>query len=1142
MKIILMYRAVRNDRGLVKLFSIMRLTLIICVISTLSVTANTYAQKMKITLNLNNVTLEQAFEEIKKESEFSFWYSNDEVDTKQKVSISVKNENIHQVLSKLLNSKNLDYSIDNKHILVHKSNNNNVKNDNSVSIQQSGKKITGVIVDPKGEPVIGAVITIKGAKGGTVTDVDGSFTIEVPENATLIIKSIGFQNQEIVVGNQTSFNIQMVESTEVLSEVVVVGYGTQKKVNLTGAVSAISSDEIVKTKNENVQNMLTGKIPGVRVVQKSSEPGTFKNEFDIRGLGTPLIIIDGIPRDNISRLDPNEIESFSVLKDASAAVYGVKAANGVVLITTKKGKEGKVELNYSYNFGLQQPIGLPNSVSAVDQMTLYNEYLRSKDINAWDAVGWTDAEIEAYRNGSKKSSDWKSEVLRKAAPMQQHNLSISGSSSILSYFFNFGYLKQDGLWKSGDLNYDRYNVRANVDANITKNLKAELRTSAIMDTRNQPYGLDGQAWNVFKALWRMSSVVPIYANDNPEYLASSQVAMHPVAYTRSDISGNVKAQNRWYQSSLALVYDIPFVKGLQAKALYSYDYNTYIDKSYKKEYSTYTYDATSQIYTGKKATSSSLEKWSVENTQTMMQLSLNYNQKFGDHGISGLFLYEEGNRKRDNFGAFGDLLFEVDQLYAIDAASNKVKMDPGGLIDLSTRALVGRINYDYKSRYLFEFSFRNDVASKFMKGKRSGFFPGVSAGWRISEESFIKESEALSFIDNLKLRGSWGKMGDEAYNYFDYLTGYEYPNGGAILGGEYVKGAISKGMPNPDLTWLTATSYNIGFDASFWNRKLGVELDLFKRDLDGLFATRALTLPGTVGIGLPKENLNSNRSIGYELTLSHRNKISDWDYNISTIFSYTLTRDRYVERARDLSSWDNWRNNPTNRNQNIWWGYEDNGQFTSYNDIYNYGVLQGNGLNLPGDYKYIDWNEDGVIDSNDDHPIASKNLPFLNYSTSLGASYKGFDLNLLLQGAIGSYVSYSDMLNRAFNWDSREENTIDIYLDRWHPKDPNANYWDPRTEWVSGNRPAIGRDQGVGTAGVRNASYLRLKSAELGYTLPKTLISKIGVNSMRVYINSYNLLTFTSLKYLDPEHPGNEDFGYMYPLNKSYNIGFNITF
>lgn len=1123
--------------GLKKFFLIMKLTWAFILILNLQMSASVWSQTTAMSLKLKNSTLQELFSKIEKSSEYRFFYNNDDVDINQRISVDAEDKTIGTILEKAL--KGLPYSFresENKLIVIERT--GEVTNPSGVNVQQ-GKKVTGKVTDSSGVSLPGVSVVVKGTTTGIITDADGTYSLNnISENTILRFSFVGMKMQEIKVGNQKSINIVLDQETIGLEEVVAVGYGTQKKVTLTGAVSAVNATELVTTKNENVLNMITGKVPGVRVVQKSSEPGEFNNTFDIRGLGSPLIIIDGVPRDNISRLDPNEIESMSVLKDASAAIYGVRAANGVVLITTKKGKSGKPELTYSYNLGMQQPIGLPESGDAINEMTMMNEKTMTNLTSPY--LQYSDADFELYRSGKKQSSNWKDAAMRNTAPMYQHNLSASGSSNSLNYYFNFGYLNQDGYWKSNDLNYKRYNVRANVDAQISKRLKTEMKLSGIMDNKDQPYA---STESVFKSLWRQSALSPVYANNNPQYPGEAYDAANTAVITNSDLSGYRKYENKWFQGSMALIYDVPYITGLVARGMYSYDYNTSVNKAYMKEYSLYSYDAIKDTYTPHTAQSpSTINREFYEKTSTLMQLSLNYKRSFNEkHNVTGLLLYEEGTSSGDNFMAMRELSLPIDQLFAGNQLNQIGNMNLNGLYKFANKALVGKFNYDYASRYIAEFSFRYDGSSKFKSGAQWGFFPAASVGWRISEESFVKNTSSLSFINNLKLRASYGKMGDDGAAAYQFLTGYDYPNSGYIFNDNFINGLGFRGMPNYNLTWYTAKTANIGLDATLWKGLLGFQIDVFQRDRSGLLGNRLMTLPGTVGAGMPQENLNSDRSRGYELMLTHRSKIGEVNYNLSAIFSYTGTQTRYFERAALGNSYANWRNNNINRNNNIWWGVDSKGFYNSYNEISTDQVNQGGGnlSSLPGDYKYDDWNGDGVIDGNDQHPIGLNNVPLINYSFTAAADYKGFDINLLFQGSAMSYVEYPEQLSQPFVW--QNGNILTMFSDRWHPVDPKADRYDPSSVWVAGDRPAMGRPIGQGTAAVQNASYLRLKSAEIGYTLPKPLLSKLGVGATRIYINGYNLFTVTSIKYIDPEHPS-DSYGYLYPISRSFNVGISVTF
>lgn len=885
-----------------------------------------------------------------------------------------------------------------------------------VSAVQQDKTITGVVKDANGEPIIGANIMVKGTTNGTITDMDGNFTLQCPSNAILVISYIGFTEQEISVNGKNEIVISLKEDSQELDELVVVGYGTQKKVTLTGAVAAIKEDELITTKNENAQNMLTGKIPGVRVMQKSAEPGSFNNNFDIRGMGDALVIIDGVPRDNMTRLDPNDIESISVLKDASAAIYGVRAANGVVLITTKKGQSGRVELEYSGNVGWQNPSGAVKSVSAADWMTLKNEK-SMHNVNGGTLVYDLD-EIEAYRNGTKQGTDWYDAVMRPLAPQTQHSLSVRGGNDKTNYYMSAGYLYQESFLRSNSLDYDRFNVRSNISTKITDRLKVDLNMSGIMDQKDQPY--QNSDW-IIRAMQRAPATQPIYANNNPDYLLYGWIeGDNPVAMMDADQVGYKKYNNKWFQTSAQVTYDLPWIEGLQAKGMFSYDYQIADNKIYARTYNEYEYDEATNTYTARERESPSTFRREHYTKQSWLyQVSLNYTHTFNEaHNVNGLLLLEGQRRDGDNFFAKREMALDLDQLFAGNTTNQEGNMSTGDndLYQEANMGLIGKFGYDYKSKYLAEFSFRYDGSSMFASGSRWGFFPSGSIGWRISEENFWKESP-LSFINNAKLRASYGKLGDDSAARYQFITGYTYPSsgdynkrpGGYVFNGSYVNASESKGIINPDITWYIAKTFDVGVDLDAWNGLLGITADYFSRTRTGLLTTRATSLPSVVGASLPQENLNGDFTHGFDLEVSHYNHIGDFGYNLKAIFSYTRTKDTYIERGESGNSYENWRNNTNERYQNIVWGYGDGGRYTSYEDIANSDIYVGYGT-LPGDYKYEDYNGDGIISDLDKYPIGYENRPLINFSLNIGADWKGFDLNLLFQGAAMQYNRYIEQL------------------------------------------------------------------------------------------------------------------------------------
>lgn len=1018
------------------------------------------------------------------------------------------------------------------------------------------KKITGTVMDISGNPVPGATVVVKGTNNGIVTDSKGQYTLNnISPNEVIVFSFIGMKTIEIKVGTQNNIDAVLSDESIGLEEVVAVGYGTQKKATLTGAVSTIKNEELIVTKNENVTNMLTGKLPGVRVVQKSSAPGAYDTKIDIRGMGDPLFVIDGIPRDKdyFSRMSAEEIESVSVLKDGTAAIYGLRAANGVILVTTKSGvaQGGKVDITFNTSSSMQQFLYVPQGVGAVDYMTLRNE-------QNWQDFGknylvrtnamFTDEHFQPYLDGTKQSYNWMDAVFNKSTPQSEHNLSVIGGSEKLRYYFSLGYSKQMGSYKSGDYESERWNMRTNVDAQITKRLSAKVSLGGIMTSTTQP---NGTGWTTYKLSWLVRPDAAFYANDNPAYPNGDTQYLNEganmITQTDADYVGYNLNKDRRYNGTLTLNYDIPGIEGLSVKGLYDYAVSLPDYTNYKRSYTLFRYNMDTDTYSPiERNTPSDITRGVNFNFDTNMQLGLHYVNSFGDHNFNSFLIYEETYSNWDSFSAYRELLIDSEYLFAGEDKNQRAI--GGGVGDRASKSLIGQLAYDYSGKYMIDFKFRYDGSSRFPDGSRFGFFPAISAGWRVSEESFIKDN--VAFLSNLKLRGSYGEMGDDgsAGNY-PPTTGYNL-NGnelGWFFGSTLNGGVSASSIPNPFLTWYKIKSYNLALDFGLFKNKLSGTFDVYRRDRSGLLATSSAVIPGTVGASLPQENLNSDRNFGYEISLDYRNRVRDVYYYVNGQLSATKSmRTDWLETPAS-NSYDNWRNRTSGRYNNIWWGQESGGMFTSMEDIRTFERPMGQG-SLPGDWWLVDWNEDGVIDGGDDHPIASKGLPVFNYGISLGASWKGFDLALDFQGAYGVYVQYSEVLTEALPFGG--QNTLSYFLDRWRPVVPGADYFSSNTEWIPGYYPVTGHDgRRTGTNSVQNASYMRLKTAQLGYTLPNSLVSKVGLKNLRVYLSGYNLLTFTGLENVDPERPGSEGGAstnsidiYNYPVNRTFTIGASVKF
>lgn len=1017
--------------------------------------------------------------------------------------------------------------------------------------------VQGVVLDNLGEPLIGAGVMVQGTRTGATTDMDGKFSLQASPKDKLVVSFLGYQDV-VIEAASTNLRVVLQPDANFIEETVVVGYGARKKATVTGAISAVNNKEIAVTKNENVVNMLSGKIPGVRITQNSSQPGEFNNNIDIRGMGTPLIIVDGIPRDQayFSRMDSNEIDNVSVLKDASAAIYGVRAANGVILVTTKHGfsaTSGKFDITFSGNYGWQRFLYLPSTADAATHMLIINEKqangfnsnypIRSTPKYTWD-------EILAYSSGEKQGTNWTKELFDDVSPQSQYNLSVNGTSDKIDYFFNVGYMEQMGSYKSHSLNYNRWNFRSTVDARITKRLRSTVQLSGYADEKNQP---NTTIWAVYKKAWTYRPTSQAWINGDhelPGYDTEMLESENPVAATDSRFAGFRKEKRYNFNGNMSLTYDIPGVDGLNAKAFYSYDYYTTDNSEYLRTYNLYDLDSDGNLNSYVRNSPGTVQRSTNPNFGTVMQLSLNYSHKFHDaHNVSAMVLYEEQYNKWDNFYAKREMFLDSEYLFAGEDENQVGSMD--GLGDISRRAWIGRLSYDYKGKYIIDFAARYDASSRFPKANRWGLFPSVSAAWRLSEEPFIKNN--LTWVNNFKLRASWGRLGDDgsAGTYPPTVVGYNIEKNrlGWYYDSSLMVGVSPTSIPNPNLTWYTSDTYNLGVDIDLWNQKLGATVEVFERRRHGLLATSSVVLPGIVGASMPQENIESDMTYGWEIQLTHRNKIGDVNYWASAQLSATKNRWIYHLDSQVGNSMENWyRGAVSGRNKDIWFSIEEGGRFENYEQIQNHGTTgtnYGQGT-LPGDYWYKDWNGDGIVDGNDNHPVATYNMPVFNYGITIGAQWRGIDVSANFAGAAGIYNLYDEVFTEVgpFNGGA----VLDIYTDRWHTVNVDDDPWNPNTEWVEGYYPATSHSFNQGTTGIKNTSYMRLKTLEVGYTLPERFLKAAKIKDVRIYFSGYNLLTFCGMKDIDPERPGaSGGVGggvafYNYPVNKTYNIGATLKF
>lgn len=1015
--------------------------------------------------------------------------------------------------------------------------------------------VTGTVSDETGQPVIGAGVVVKGTTNGVSTDLDGHYSISVQDDATLEFSCIGMVTIEEQVKGRTLINVVLRQDTNSLENSIVIGYGTQKRGSITGAIAAIDGEQIIKTKTENPENMLTGRVAGVRVWQKTAEPGSYDANLDIRGLGSPLVVIDGVPRDiaDFQRLSPSDIENVSVLKDAAAAIYGLRGGNGVILVTTKAGKAGKVSVSYDGNYTFQTPASLPKQMNAVNSMLLVNE----RNMGGLEGgVGeFSDDLIQQYRDGTLKGTDWNKLIVQNIAPQTRHDLSISGGNDKIQYYVGLGYFYQEGFWKGGDLNYTKYNVRSNLTAELIDGLKFNINLAGYSDSQHNPY--DNSA-SIIRSWWRQSTIWKAYADPEETMLnyEDLELEVNSVARIDSDVSGYRRNDKKNFTLTSSLDYDFgtltDILQGLHAKGMFSYDYTLSQNETYRREYYQYAYDDATDSYLQKLyADSSPSQLTKTDNTasQWLAQALLNYSRTFGKHQTGAMVGWEVQKQKANGFYGFANLAFSSPYFTAATIEDHQIGQ--GDLYEYAYKSLIGRLNYSFDDRYLLEGQFRYDGSSKFYPGHQWGFFPSVSAGWRISQEPFIRNTSALNFINNLKLRASYGEIGDDGSANYEWATGYTYPSSSLRPDGFYaypapvyylgswVMRADPKALANEDISWYTNKTFNVGVDFEFWNGLLGGSFDYFRRHRTGLMARNTANLPTIVGATAPLENMNDDEHRGFELELTHRHHIGGFHYQLKGIL--TITRQKTLDWNSDTeygNSYYNWLNNSNyHRYQGIEWGYETAGRYSSWEDVWSYDIYKDNATK-PGDFKYLDWNGDGEINGLDVHPYTYSGTPWMNYSFSIDGNWKNWDFSVLFQGsALGSVAFGEPQLGI---WGQHGGGMLEQFWDRWHPSTITSDIYDQSLTWVKGTY-AYGGNSAFSNSdfNVQSIDYLRLKSIEVGYTLPK--IPHLGDFGARIYANAYNPFTWTGVKYIDPEHPA-DNYGRLYPLNKSYTIGLNITF
>lgn len=1011
---------------------------------------------------------------------------------------------------------------------------------------QTPKTISGKIVDNINEPITGATVKIVGTTQGVLTDTEGLFSIEGASGVTLEISYIGYISQTIKITDQKELNIKLVEDVKLLGDVVVVGYGVQKKETLTGSVSNLKTEEIIKTKAPSLAQSIQGKVAGLRIRQNNGEPGRFSSDINIRGFGTPLFIIDGVVRDGsgeFQRLNPEDIESISFLKDATAAIYGMNSANGVVIVTTKKGATSKPRLTLNANMAISSPTDVPKMANASQYMTMRNE----AEINAGRNPYLTKDELAKWQIAAPGygSIDLYNAVFNDNATQYQTTLSIEGGNETTSYFGSFGYMTDNSVLKNDALVYDKYTFRSNVNMKVTKDLTATVNIGGRYDNTKRPWF---PFFDIFKSTRVNPPLTTIYANDNPAYYNNFAYVPNPMAMIDADYTGSAKETNKNIQTQFTLEYNVPFVEGLRLKGAFVYDYNDYKYKGSRLGFKTYTYGEYTGEYSAIEANYPALVQDNRREANRMdIQLQGSYNKTFNkSHNLGATYVFERREERATWMN--GERKFDFYTIGELDNGRETGQTVSGSSEHQAYLSHIGRVNYDFKGKYLAEVAFRYDGSYRYAPSKRWAFFPSASAGWRISEENFIKDN--FKFVDNFKIRGSVGRSGQDAGNPFQFIPGYTLNNGGYVFTQDtYTNGVASPAMVNSNLTWIKVDMYNIGFDLSFLNRLIAFEVDVYQRDRSGLLAYRYGSLPNTFGATLPQENLNGDRTQGVEFTISHHNKINDFQYSISGNFNLARTKNKYIESGPYKSSMERWRGQSAYRWNDFIWGYEVIGRFQNTGEINTYPIQNGdngNSKELPGDYIFKDQNGDGVVNDQDKIPLFWSGTPQVHFGMNIQASWKKIDFYALFQGSAFYTVQFDEVYAKMLAF--KGGNTPEYFFDRWHKEDP----YDSNSAWIAGEWPAIRLEQDMGSFYTRDseiwrkdASYVRLKTIEIGYSFDSKLLKPLGVDRLRVYANGNNLFTICDpfVKAFDPEKiEGDYSAGLNYPLSKSFNFGLTMNF
>ena len=1099
-----------------QIFRIMRIStflLMVCVFC--SYAGNAHSQNAKVSIRMNNVKLDKILNEIENQTDYLFIYNN-QVDINKITSVKVKNEAVAQVLDRILSGTGINYELEGTHIIL------TTEAIKDLHAQQQAKTVTGTVTDVSGEPIIGANIRIKGTTTGTITDIDGNFSIKAEPQSVIEVSYIGYLTQETVINNQKSIRFLLKEDTKTLDEVVVIGYGVQKKADLIGSVANINTEKLNTQSNANIGQALQGKIAGVDIVSQGGAPGS-GTRIMVRGIGTlnnasPLYIVDGMYMNSIDHINPNDIASIDVLKDASsAAIYGSRAANGVIIVTTKEGSntEGKPIIDLSVNLGISTA---------------------SKFLDMLDAKGWAEVTTIARQAigkpaldmatdlANKPDNDWQ-DIMFRPALMQNYNLSVKGGGKYSTYYTGLGYFNQDGIVKG--TNYQRYNIQSKND--YKRGIFSAGTNLIISFSHDKPLHqelLGGMIGTILQSVPTLEKYDDTREGGYGGTYGDVVNIPHPLAIIDDNIMDRYNENVKIFANLYA---QIELFKGLKYKLNLTPDFSFERYKNYLNKYDFGL--ATNSI--------TQLTERQRRRRNILVENLLTFDRTFGEHKISALAGYTYQDSRFRHIQAYGEGLPQG--LEEIDAATTNRSNEGNSWRSVLT-SILGRVFYSYQNKYLFTATIRRDGSSKFGKNNRYGYFPSFSLGWNVAEEKFM---ENVHWLDQLKLRGGYGVLGNQEIDNYQYsstiTTGINYPDGNGGL----LQGAFPKNFANPDIKWEETAMTNVGIDFMAFNNRLSLTADYYVKNTKDILLTVPIPI-SSGGANDPIRNAGKIRNNGFEFNLGWMDQPNpDISYGINLIGSFN--KNKVIAMGSESGSIKG-----GSTNQNIttsetkagypiggYWLISTAGYFNSQEEVDAY-AKDGKKIQPaaePGDIKFVDANNDGVI-NDDDRVFQGSPFPDFTFALNGNMRYKNFDLSIGLQGVLGNKIY--NATRQTLEDVTKGSNFLASCLDYWTPENKNASH--PRLTWDDPNRNTRAESDRY----LENGSYLRLRSVQLGYTFPQTWF-KGAIQHARVYINAENLFTITSYSGYSPDvNADNANYrgfdNFIYPTNRTFMLGLNVTF